>query len=193
MQLSNNIRSLRKECSMTQEQLAEALGVTTGAVYKWEANLSTPDISLIMELADLFDTSVDALLGYEAGGNRRGEAVLRLKDFLHNKDEHGLAEADKSLLRYPNCFDIVYQSATLYRLFGFMRRDKRLLQHSIELLERARLLIGQNTDPEISELSIYSNMVDAYFSMGEAEIAHLIKPAQNSMFISLQCRSNLVM
>ena len=57
MQLSDNIRAFRKEHSLTQEQLAQALGVTAGAVYKWEAGLSTPDISLIMELADMFDTS----------------------------------------------------------------------------------------------------------------------------------------
>ena len=74
MQLSNNIRAFRKERSLTQEQLAQALGVTAGAVYKWEAGLSTPDISLIMELADLFDTSVDVLLGYEVKNNRRGAA-----------------------------------------------------------------------------------------------------------------------
>lgn len=37
LKLSDNIRSFRKERSLTQEQLAEVLGVTTGAVYKWEA------------------------------------------------------------------------------------------------------------------------------------------------------------
>ena len=37
MMLAENIRTFRKERSLTQEQLAEALGVTAGAVYKWEA------------------------------------------------------------------------------------------------------------------------------------------------------------
>ena len=37
MMLAENIRAFRKERSLTQEQLAEALGVTAGAVYKWEA------------------------------------------------------------------------------------------------------------------------------------------------------------
>ena len=39
--LAENIRAFRKARSLTQEQLAEVLGVTTGAVYKWEARLST--------------------------------------------------------------------------------------------------------------------------------------------------------
>ena len=53
--LSENIRKFRKERRLTQEQLAEVMGVTTGAVHKWESGLSVPDISLIVELADFFD------------------------------------------------------------------------------------------------------------------------------------------
>ena len=61
--LADNIRALRKQRSLTQEQLAEVLGVTVGAVYKWEAKLSQPELTLIMIMADFFDTSVDVLLG----------------------------------------------------------------------------------------------------------------------------------
>ena len=78
-----------------------------------------------MELADMFDTSVDVLLGYEVKNNKRGAAVERLKKFLHYRDERGLAEADKLLTRYPNCFEIVYRSADLYWVFGLMRQDQK--------------------------------------------------------------------
>ena len=61
--LAENIRSFRKERKMTQEALATVLGVTVGAVYKWEAGLSVPELDLIVRIADFFDTSVDALLG----------------------------------------------------------------------------------------------------------------------------------
>ena len=64
MKLAENIRLFRKQRSLTQEQLSEVLGVTVGAVHKWEAGLSIPDLRLIMEMADFFDTSVDVLLGY---------------------------------------------------------------------------------------------------------------------------------
>lgn len=50
--LAENIRTFRKQRALTQEQLAEVLGVTVGAVYKWEARLSQPELSTIMELAD---------------------------------------------------------------------------------------------------------------------------------------------
>lgn len=171
IKLSENIRAFRKAKSLTQEQLAEALGVTVGAVYKWEAKLSAPDINLIIELADFFDTSVDVLLGYEVKSNKQSATVTRLKELFHDKDERGLVEADKALVRYPNCFDIVYQSAKLYGVFGLMSRDKKLLRRSVELMERAILLIGQNTDPQISELSIYIDIAEAYINMGEGEKA----------------------
>ena len=171
LKLAENIRALRKARSLTQEQLAEALGVTVGAVYKWEARLSTPDISLIVALADLFDTSVDVLLGYEVRDNKRGATVARLKELMHNRDERGLTEAERALVRYPNSFEVVHQSAMLYYLFGIMTRDRALLQRSIALLERSILLLGQNADPEISELSLYSNIAGAYASLGDEEKA----------------------
>ena len=61
--LAENIRKFRKERGLTQEQLAEVFNMTVGAVHKWEAGLSTPDIVVLTELADFFDTSLDVLVG----------------------------------------------------------------------------------------------------------------------------------
>lgn len=169
--LSENIRAHRRARSLTQQQLADALGVTVGAVYKWEANLSAPDLTLLVELADLFDTSVDVLLGYHVKSNKQADTAARLREYLQNRDTDGLAEAEKALLRYPNCFDIVYQSAMLYYLFGLTGSEKPLLRRSIELMERAILLLGQNTDPKISEFSITYDMAGAYSALGEEEKA----------------------
>lgn len=169
--LAENIRTFRRARQLTQEQLAEALGVTAGAVYKWEAKLSTPDVNLIIELADLFDVSVDVLLGYEVRSNKEGATVERLKELMLRRDERAFAEADKALVRYPNSFNVVYRSAAVYGMLGLAQRGKARMQRGIELMERAVRLIGQNTDPEISESSIYHDMALIYFSMGKAEEA----------------------
>ena len=132
--LAENIRTFRKERALTQEQLAEVLGVTVGAVYKWEAKLSQPELTMIMTMADFFDTSVDVLLGYEMKDNRLQSTVDRLKKYYHDKDREGLREAEKALKKYPNDFNVVYSSATLYRLFGFEGREKALLRRSLEPL-----------------------------------------------------------
>ena len=95
--LAENIRAFRKERQLIQEQLAEVLNVTVGAVYKWEAKLSRPEFSLIMEMADFFDTSMDVLLGYEMKDNRVQVVVGRLKEYKLNKAQRGLVEAEKAL------------------------------------------------------------------------------------------------
>ena len=48
IKLAENIRSSRKARGLTQEQLAEVLGVTVGAVHKWETRLSVPELPLIV-------------------------------------------------------------------------------------------------------------------------------------------------
>lgn len=60
--LGSRISALRKEKGLTQEELAEKLGVSSQAVSKWENDLSCPDIMLLPQLAKIFDTTVDELL-----------------------------------------------------------------------------------------------------------------------------------
>ena len=66
---------------MTQEQLAERMGVSAQAVSKWENNLSCPDISVLPELAEVFGISVDELLGKtDSTPAKEGEVVDEDKD-----------------------------------------------------------------------------------------------------------------
>ncbi len=65
MTLGNKIAELRKEKGMTQEALANELGVSNQAVSKWEANQSCPDIQLLPQIADIFGITIDRLFGRE--------------------------------------------------------------------------------------------------------------------------------
>lgn len=71
--LGDRIKYHRKRLGMTQEQLAERMGVSAQAVSKWENNQSCPDISVLPDLADVFGISVDELLGKSAA--REAEIV----------------------------------------------------------------------------------------------------------------------
>ena len=61
----NQIKELRKEKNITQNQLAAAIGVSRSSVAMWETNNTQPDFDLIKKLADYFGVSIDYLLGYE--------------------------------------------------------------------------------------------------------------------------------
>ena len=98
---------------------------------------------MIIRMADFFDTSVDVLLGYEVKDNRLEATVKRLQEYRRSKDWEGLAEAEKALKKYPHAFQIVNESAALYRAFGFASGDKALFHRAPELLEQARLLLPQ--------------------------------------------------
>lgn len=171
IRLSENIRRYRKQLGLTQEQLAEAMGVSIGAVHKWETGLSTPDITLIVGLANFFDTSVDVLLGYEMKDNGVAAIAERLLRYYNEKNREGLAEAEQALVRYPNNFEIVYDAASLYIAFGFESGEKDLLHRAIELLDISERLLPQNTNPEVNSMAIQGEKAFAFYRLGEVERA----------------------
>ena len=59
--MGENIASLRRAAGLTQEMLADRLGVTSQAVSKWERQLSCPDVSLLPAMAEVFGVDIDAL------------------------------------------------------------------------------------------------------------------------------------
>ena len=66
MKIGENIRALRLQKGLTQEQVAARLGVTYQAVSKWENETNTPDIALLPEIAALFGVTIDALFSRDA-------------------------------------------------------------------------------------------------------------------------------
>lgn len=64
MNIGNKIRELRKTRGITQEQLAERIGVSFQAVSKWENNIALPDITMAPVLATYFGVSMDVLFDF---------------------------------------------------------------------------------------------------------------------------------
>ncbi len=76
--MGTRIASLRREKGMTQAELAEKMGVTDKAVSKWERDLSCPDVSSLPRLAEIFGTTVDALMQSQPSRNREKKEELSL-------------------------------------------------------------------------------------------------------------------
>lgn len=70
MTFAEKLKSLRKQMGMSQEQLAEKLGVSRQAVTKWETNAGIPDIENIIAISKLFEISIDVLLSDERGAKK---------------------------------------------------------------------------------------------------------------------------
>ena len=73
MTFAENLKMLRKQAGMSQEQLAEKIGVSRQAVTKWETGAGIPDIENIMAISTLFDISIDDLLSNKSGSKKLPE------------------------------------------------------------------------------------------------------------------------
>ena len=168
--LPNNISKFRKEKNMTQDELAEALGVTFAAVSKWERGIATPDISLIIQMASLFDVSLDTLIGYEIKDNKLEDFEKDMGQYVLNGEyDKALDKANHLLFKYPNNFKVVYLAGRVYYLFGLKTNQNEYIYKSIELLKRSIPLLNQNDNNDINEITIWADIADCYIEVGEIE------------------------
>ncbi len=76
MSIGTTIKKLRREHDITQEQLAEYLGITSRAVSQWECDKTAPDISLLPMLANIFGVTTDVILGVDIQKNEEKIAQI---------------------------------------------------------------------------------------------------------------------
>lgn len=105
MTFAEKLKSIRKQAGMSQEQLAEKLGVSRQAVTKWETDAGIPDIENIMAISALFDISIDELLSNEKGAKKP-------TDYLY-----------ESIMEYdidePKRYDMKFGGAKEFLLSGY--------------------------------------------------------------------------
>lgn len=158
MDMGKRIREHRLRCNMTQERLAEAVGVTAQAVSKWESAQSCPDIALLPELAAVLGVSIDELFdSSEETQLRRIEAMLESEAMLTRADyDYAMArvqEAARSKRNRGRCLTLMGElcmqrargymdMAADYARQGLEMEPKKKRNHSL-LCEATR---GQLTD-----------------------------------------------
>lgn len=171
--LHETIKAYRKEMKLTQEQLAEIMGVTVGAVSKWESGLSSPDIMLLPKLAKLFGVSLDVLFSLELTDHSADDLAEEIKTYRYEKQyDKGVQAALNAIRRYPNHFDILYQSAALFMLQGVEKKKHESLEKALELYRRCCPLVGQSRDKDVSELSIQVVIGEVLTCLGRTEEAY---------------------
>jgi transcriptional regulator with XRE-family HTH domain len=112
MQIGEVIRKYRKEKHLTQEQMADRLGVSTPAVNKWENGNSMPDLMLLAPIARLLGITTDTLLSY-----KDNLTPFEIKTLIHEADAKYKTEPIEEVFswvkgkieEYPNCEMLIYQ------------------------------------------------------------------------------------
>lgn len=164
LKLADNIKLYRKKMELTQESLAEALGVTVGAVSKWENGNNVPDVMMMMELADFFNISVDELLGYDISSKNVDDICASIEKAYDRLDfDRAVKEANEAMTRYPHNFKVLYTCGDLYYYKSVERKDrKKNAETAIRIYKTALSYISQNRDPDISEFSIKEKIAVMY-------------------------------
>lgn len=85
MTFGEKLFNLRKTKKLSQEELAEKLGVTRQAISRWENGETMPDSPNLIEICDLFDVSADYLLRDKTGNNETEPKLLKEEKFTKNK------------------------------------------------------------------------------------------------------------
>ncbi len=133
LKISENIVRLRHEKKITQDELAEFLGVTKASVSKWETKQSFPDILLLPRLASYFDVTVDELLGYEPQLSReqiRCSYHSLAEDFAKKPFEEVMQESEALVRKYYSCYPFLLQICVLW-LNHFMLAKEPARQREI--------------------------------------------------------------
>ena len=131
-ELGNNIRQLRRRDKRTQEQLAEALGVTSQAVSRWESGGSYPDMNLIPSIANFFGVSIDELFGYEGDRAHRIDALAAEIDRMNDQNSghdicitECIAKARTALVEFPGNEKLMICLASALFKAGYVRYGER--------------------------------------------------------------------
>lgn len=114
MSIGSNIKKLRREREMTQEQLAQCLGITANAVSQWECDRTTPDIAQLPILARVLQVSTDRLLGIDFGRDEQEIRRILEESFACNRTgqfEKAVEIARAGLKQYPRSYQLMARLA----------------------------------------------------------------------------------
>lgn len=170
MSLGTNIKRLRIEHNMTQEDLAVFLNTTVKSVSRWENEVTYPDISLLPLLANVFEITVDELLDVEKVKMDEYIKSLLKKELLleRNNDFNGLLNLWKEAYnKFPNNENI---SVSYVNAMSMINVIKSKVVYNNEIVEICERLINKSINHLIKDQAI-ENLVGLYTMLDNTEKA----------------------
>ncbi len=140
MNLGNNLFNARKKSGLSQEEVAEKLGVTRQTISKWETDETLPDIQQAKRMAVLYNLSLDDLITFDMNVKELEEIIEKTSEELQNKVDWTKVWSKKYpiLATYQKEVDIELYAKELHRLlydlekrYGYSRLDSLLVLKDI--------------------------------------------------------------
>lgn len=168
------IYRLRKKKTITQEQLANFIGVSTAAVSKWESGTSYPDITLLPVIAIFFNVTIDTLLNFKI--QLSDEEVMKIfaeceKLFSNGELGKAIVKSKEYIVKYPSSYYLKLRMGFLFTMYSWKSTEEEkgmdMIKYSIELFKD----IAKNcTKIELVEQALFQ-LGALYPSIGEEDKA----------------------
>ena len=186
--ISENIKKLRESQHLTQEQLANSLGISYQAVSKWENAVTTPDVMMLPQIAQVFGVSIDDLFKAQMDAyENEAERWLAIYESSHNQDDFIRADIEFKKLFESNKYNDkdIRKYGVLYEYHMHYCRDKALEQYDKIISE------GKKDDTYYGACS-QKNLLLSSIGRGEEQISYWedrIKEEDSSLkdYICLVC------
>lgn len=153
MNIGTIIMEKRKEKQVTQQELANFVGVSKASVSKWETGQTYPDITLLPLLAAYFDITIDSLLTYEPQlDNHEIQRIYgMLKNSLETKSADDVLATTRSFIRrYYSCYPFILQMGLfLLNHVDLLPGEDKITRYTKEARELFIHVRTQSKDPEL--------------------------------------------
>jgi transcriptional regulator with XRE-family HTH domain len=158
MNICSNIKKLRRERDITQEQLAEYLNISVSAISQWECGKTTPDISQLAPLANIFDVSADVLLGIDVMNKEK-----QIQDIIVNAERIHFTAYEKSisilregLKEYPNSYEIMERLMYCIQTSPHEKTKDETLISTKEIIELGEKILAECTNDKCRLRAVHS-------------------------------------
>lgn len=192
--IGENIKRMRRERNLTQEELAAHFGISFQSISKWERGDGYPDIAMLPALANYFEISIDELFSMsEIEKNNQYSEINRRWEENNKRGLHqeNVALMRQSLKTFPNnALLLVQLSTSLEKLDGTNEEKLRYLRESIAVQEQ---ILHYGEDSEVRGATLF-NICFTYWKVGEYDKAletakklpNLYKARENALVYFLQ-------
>lgn len=144
--------------------------MSVGTVSKWENGITEPDLSLLMDLAAYFKTSVDVLIGYRSQSVTRDELLAKLKEMRTKLcDDEVVSLCAMAEDNFPNDFEVIYACGLLMELRSVKTRKKEDCEFAKKYLLQSIALVSQNQDPHINTDILFGEIGQVEITAGNKE------------------------